>query len=111
MEELEKAEHYSRLLDIYGGLLGAAMYRRATDHYYSDFSFSEIAQREHTSRSAVYLSIKAAEKQLDKYEKKLGISTRLAKVRGLLDKIENCDDPSKRAALVKEIRRTIEHGI
>ncbi len=107
MNELEKGERYAALLDIYGNLLGAAERRRAQEHYYSDYSFAEIAEREHISRNAVYLSIKAAERKLDGFEDRLGLWVKKTKAQALLDRIEKTADNSERAEALAALRRLL----
>ncbi|HBR85919.1 MAG TPA: DNA-binding protein [Firmicutes bacterium] len=107
MDELERKERYARLLDIYGSLLGEEQLKRAKDYYFSDYSLAEMAEREGTSRSAIHLSIRAAERKLDEYESKLHLSVRISEVERELDKIEKKSFQRE----CERIRRILNNGI
>lgn len=108
VNELEKKERYSELLDLYGSLLSTEQLRRAQERYSLDYSLAEIAEREKISRGAVHISIKAAEDKLDCLEAKLGLSAKLKKVQEILKELENNPANTK---LCEEIRRTLTNGI
>lgn len=111
MNELEKKERYSVLLDLYGDLLGTEERKRAQAHYYSDFSLAEIAEEEGKSRNAIHISIKAAERKLDEYENRLGLMRRNQQIREILDQLEEKNTDEKTAKLYEHIRRLLLNGI
>ena len=62
-----------RLLDLYGPLLTEHQRRILHLAWEEDWSYGEIAEREHVSRTAVYDVVKRTEANLDEYEQKLGL--------------------------------------
>ena len=76
LDRARQRQQQLRLLDLYGALL--------TDHqrqilhlaWEEDWSYGEIAEREHVSRTAVYDLVRRTAASLDSYEKKLGLSQR-----------------------------------
>ena len=62
-----------RLLDLYGPLLTEHQRRILHLAWEEDWSYGEIAEREHVSRTAVYDVVKRTEANLDGYEQKLGL--------------------------------------
>ena len=62
-----------RLLDLYGPLLTEHQRRILHLAWEEDWSYGEIAEREHVSRTAVYDVVKRTAANLDEYEQKLGL--------------------------------------
>lgn len=73
-------------LDFYGNLLTEKM--RTTLEYYldDDLSLAEIAETMNISRQGVHDTIKRATKQLEEYEKKLGLVARFTSQRNTVEK-------------------------
>lgn len=70
---LAEIEYASMLYDFYGALL-TDNEREVMEFYHeSDLSLAEIADVMHISRQGVHYTLKKAEKELEKYEKKLGL--------------------------------------
>lgn len=82
----------SLLYDFYGELLTEKKRQVVEMSHDSDMSLSEIADITGVSRAAVHDSLKAAEKQLEHYEDKLGLVQkyidREKTVSSLIDQIE-----------------------
>lgn len=86
--KIEKAVEISKLFDIYGNLLTEKQQQILSDYYYSDISFSEIAENNKISRQAVKDAVDKGEKLLNRYEKKLGISQKLDLQREVVGKLD-----------------------
>ena len=64
------------LYDFYGPLLTERQQKLLSLYCNEDFSLSEIAAREGISRQGVYDAVHRAERQLEAYEKQLGLLAR-----------------------------------
>lgn len=108
MDELERKNHYARLLELYGSLLGEEQLRRAQLYYFSDFSLAEIAEEEGISRNAVHVSIRAAEQHLDELEEKLGLA---ARTEAILECVSRIEERGGNPEECERIRRILSDGI
>lgn len=99
----------SLLYDFYGALLTEKKRQVMELYHEDDMSLSEIAEEMGITRAAVFDSLKSAERQLEKYEEKLGMLARFEKNSGLADRadavIEKAALPEESAA---ELRSIIE---
>lgn len=68
---LDKTEKMNAYLDFYGMLLTEKQYSALDYYYHENYSYSEIADLENTSRAAVYDLIKRSEALLEDYESKM----------------------------------------
>ena len=73
------------LFDFYGPLLTERQRKLLALYCDEDFSLSEIAAREGISRQGVYDAVHRAERQLEAYEKQLGL---LARYRSMTQGLE-----------------------
>ena len=73
------------LFDFYGPLLTERQRKLLALYCNEDFSLSEIAAREGISRQGVYDAVHRAERQLEAYEKQLGL---LARYRSMTQGLE-----------------------
>lgn len=67
------------LCEIYGGLLTQKQYQVLSDYCNQDFSISEIAENNHTTRQAINDIIKKGESKLLELESNLGIMKKTMK--------------------------------
>jgi hypothetical protein len=72
----DKKIKLGNLFEFYGQLLTEKQQEILEDYCILDLSFGEISEELGISRQAVYDTIKRAEKQLDQYEEKLGLTAR-----------------------------------
>ena len=68
---LDKTEKMNAYLDFYGMLLTEKQLSALEYYYRENYSYSEIADLENTSRAAVYDLIKRSEALLEDYESKM----------------------------------------
>src|SRR5207245_11345459 len=73
LDRTRAREHNLRLLDLYGPLLTAHQRRILHLAWEEDWSYSEVAEREGVSRTAVYDLVRRARTALQGYEVKLGL--------------------------------------
>ena len=68
---MEKKVEISMLCQLYGKLLTEKQFEFLNDYYNNDYSLSEIAENNNSTRQAVRDIIKKGEKKLFEYEEKL----------------------------------------
>ena len=75
-------------------------------YYDEDLSLNEIGEYFKISRQAVSENLRRSVQQLENYENKVGLLSRLDQLDNLLNKIENMN--SSTPNLVKEIRKIMD---
>lgn len=108
---LERKEHYSSLLSIYGEMLPVVIKERMMMFYLDDYSITEISQNENVSRAAIFESIKTGENRLDEYETKLKVVEKKYNILRKIDIILNEKNIDKKDSLLKEWKGELENGI
>ena len=88
MVKLEKDLETAMLLDIYSGLLTEKQLRVCDMYYNQDYSLSEIAEIEHTTRQAARDGISKAKQKLLFFENSLGLCDKRARTGNALKKAE-----------------------
>ena len=73
LDRARRRQHQLRLFDLYGALLTDHQRRILHLAWELDWSYGEIAQREHVTRTAIYDVIRRTATSLDVYERKLGL--------------------------------------
>lgn len=96
----------TRLVDVYGGLLTQKQLDYLIFYYDEDLSLNEIGEYFKISRQAVSENLRRSVQQLENYENKVGLLSRLDQLDNLLNKIENMN--SSTPNLVKEIRKIMD---
>lgn len=71
---VDRAVRIGHLIDLYGPLLTARQLEFTKLHYSDDLSFGEIAEDFGVSRQAVHDAVKHAERSLEEYDAKLGLT-------------------------------------
>ncbi len=80
MKTIKDREHYNSLFDIYNLLLTEKQRNMFEDYYIKDYSICEIADLRKVTRQFVSLILKGVEKELENFEKKIGVSARKNKI-------------------------------
>lgn len=111
MNNLDKKNHYNRLLVVYKNKLTDLERQDMIDYYYQDLSLSEIANNRNVSRNAVYLSIKQGEAKLDELESTLSLVQKLNKIIDELTKVSLKDNIDQIKKDLQNIIEEIENGI
>ena len=94
---MEDVIYYNNLYDLYGGLLTDKQRQYFEDYYFSNLSFSEMADNYNVSRNAVFKQIHIVTNKLEEYESILQL---LKKKNELIKIINSLDD--------EEIKKRIE---
>ena len=96
MDLLAKRQKRNLLFDFYGSLLTKKQREIFTMHTVDDCSFTEIAREYDITPQAVSDNLKRATTQLEKYEKSLGLVTKLegrantiSEIEAILGKLES----------------------
>lgn len=88
------------LLDIYSDLLTEKQMRLCDMYYNQDYSLSEIAELESTTRQAARDGIKKAELKLNSFEESLGLLEKTAKTQRAIQKAR---PPAESDGVLKEL--------
>ncbi|MGL5899562.1 MAG: YlxM family DNA-binding protein [Lactobacillaceae bacterium] len=96
----------TRLIDVYGGLLTQKQLDYLVFYYDEDLSLNEIGEYFKISRQAVSENLRRSVQQLENYETKVGLLSRLDQLDNLLNKIGNMNSSTRK--LVKEIRKIMD---
>lgn len=101
---MEKDLETAMLLDMYAGLLTEKQLRLCDMYYNQDYSLSEIAEIENTTRQAVRDGIYKAKQKLKSYENCLGLCDKKARMNDALKKAEGlAEKDANMKELVEEI--------
>ena len=104
MDTLKKQQHYAELLLIYRKLLTENIRKRMEAFYFDDLSLSEISENDGVSRNAVHLSIRSGEKELDRFEKSLGLAKLKKTLLEELDALSQAKSKEERGDLVRKMK-------
>lgn len=85
---MEKDLDTAMLLDIYSGLLTEKQLRLCDMYYNQDYSLSEIAEIEQTTRQAARDGISKAKQKLLSFENSLGLYDKKVRMGSVLNKAE-----------------------
>lgn len=108
----EKDLKKAYLLDVYGDVLTNRK-KEVLDMYYNeDLSLAEIAEQIGISRQGVRDMIKKGEDELEFLEEKLGLASKLSKLRyhsdNILNMLEKLDIPESLKNEILEISKTVK---
>lgn len=100
------------LFDFYGKLLSPRQYDAFDLYYNEDLSLSELAENLGVTRQGVLDNIRSAEKKLQNYEEKLGLSKKQEKysiiVSEIIEEIENNPPSEELNRKIKKILASFE---
>lgn len=86
---MEDVVYYNDLYDLYGELLTDKQRKYFEDYYFSNLSFSEMAEDYDVSRNATFKQVHIVMEKLDEYEKKLKLLEKKKKILDISKKIED----------------------
>lgn len=92
---IEDVLKFGKLYDFYGNLLSESQKRTVELYYLEDFSINEIGDFFSVSKQTVFETLKRGEKNLENYEKKLGLVARFEAERKIIPKLRKALDELK----------------
>lgn len=92
----------SRLLDVYGGLLGKKQRLLCELYFNEDLSLSEISENEGITRQGVRDALVRAQQQLHNYEEILGISQKTVALQHEAEKVRAGGSPDALLGLIDQ---------
>lgn len=89
MDEMDKIVEKGLLFDFYGPLLTEHQQKIYKEVILDDYTLSEVAEDEGISRQSVHDLIKRCDRQLEDYEKKLGLVSRFQQIQQKIREIQD----------------------
>lgn len=90
---MDKEIYLTSLYDYYKELLTDKQRLYFEDYYFSNYSLSEIADNQETSRNAIHKQIKDTENKLIYYEDKLKLNEKYIELKEIINQLD--DDVKK----------------
>ena len=85
---MDKEIYLSALYDYYGVLLTDKQKNYFEDYYFNNYSLSEIAENNSTSRNAIHKQIKEVENKLIDYEDKLKLYQKSSEIEEIIKDLD-----------------------
>ena len=89
MDDMERIVEKGLLFDFYGPLLTEHQQKIYKEVILDDYTISEVAEDEGISRQSVHDLIKRCDRQLEDYEKKLGLVKRFQLIQKKIKEIQD----------------------
>ena len=111
MEKIEKTIRYTKLFNLYNGLLSSAQKEILSDYFFLDLSISEISENRSISRAAVEDALTKGMKKLESIEETLKCLNKNEKIRAKVEELSQIVDDAEEIRLVKELMEELDNGI
>ena len=85
---MDKEIYLSALYDYYGVLLTEKQKNYFVDYYFNNYSLSEIAENNNTSRNAIHKQVKETENKLIDYEDKLRLYQKASEIEEIIKDLD-----------------------
>jgi len=89
MSKIEKIDKFSLLFDFYKNLLTETQKNTFTKYFLEDYSLSELAEFNHSSKASVADSLNQVEKKLLNLEDKLNFVKKYKQLNSLIKELED----------------------
>ncbi len=86
---MEDIVYYNDLYDLYGSLLTDKQKEYFEDYYFSNLSYSEMAENYDVSRNATFKQVHIVVEKLEEYEEKLGLYHKKKRIMELATQVED----------------------
>ena len=103
MEKIEKTLKYTKLFNLYGGLLSSAQQEVLRDYFFVDLSISEISENRGISRAAVEDALSKGMSRLDSIEESLKMCEKHARIADKTRELQEMIDDEKQLKILDEI--------
>jgi predicted DNA-binding protein YlxM (UPF0122 family) len=86
---MEDVVYYNELYDLYGELLTDKQRKYFEDYYFSNLSFSEMAENYDVSRNATFKQVHIVVEKLEEYEEKLKLYQKKKELSEIASKVKD----------------------
>ena len=86
---MDEVVYYNNLYDLYGELLTEKQRKYFEDYYFSNMSFSEMAEDYDISRNATFKQVHLVIEKLDEYESKLNLYKKKMRLIKIIENLTN----------------------
>jgi len=111
MEKIEKTIRYTKLFNLYSGLLSDAQKDILYDYFFLDLSISEISENKGISRAAVEDALSKGTKKLDNYESIVKSLEKSENLRSKVEELARFATNEEEKKIINEIMEELENGI
>ena len=111
MEKIEKTIRYTKLFNLYSGLLSDAQKDILYDYFFLDLSISEISENKGISRAAVEDALSKGTKKLDSFENSVKSLEKSEKIRSKVEELSKLAINEEERKIINELMEELDNGI
>lgn len=111
MEKIEKTIRYTKLFNLYSGLLSDAQKDILYDYFFLDLSISEISENKGISRAAVEDALSKGTKKLDSFENSVKSLEKSEKIRSKVEELSKLATNEEEKKIISELMEELDNGI
>ncbi|MBO5577747.1 MAG: DNA-binding protein [Bacilli bacterium] len=111
MEKIEKTIRYTKLFNLYSGLLSDAQKDILYDYFFLDLSISEISENKGISRAAVEDALSKGTKKLDSFENSVKSLEKSEKIRSKVEELSKLAANEEEKKIINELMEELDNGI
>ena len=111
MEKIEKTIRYTKLFNLYSGLLSDAQKDILYDYFFLDLSISEISENKSISRAAVEDALSKGTKKLDSFERSVKSLEKSEKIRSKVEELSKLATNEEEKKIINELMEELDNGI
>ena len=111
MEKIEKTIRYTKLFNLYSGLLSDAQKDILYDYFFLDLSISEISENKGVSRAAVEDALSKGTKKLDSFENSVKSLEKSEKIRSKVEELSKLAANEEEKKIINELMEELDNGI
>ena len=111
MEKIEKTIRYTKLFNLYSGLLSDAQKDILYDYFFLDLSISEISENKDISRAAVEDALSKGTKKLDSFENSVKSLEKSEKIRSKVEELSKLAANEEEKKIINELMEELDNGI
>ena len=111
MEKIEKTIRYTKLFNLYSGLLSDAQKDILYDYFFLDLSISEISENKGISRAAVEDALSRGTKKLDSFENSVKSLEKSEIIRSKVEELSKLAANEEEKKIINELMEELDNGI